>query len=64
MDLIFHCEITGKISGGERHTDNNQTGYAWLEIDQLSTLPLYPSKLRRQIMHYFRRKPYRVYLGN
>ena len=44
--------------------DTNQVGIGWLDISTLNLQPLYPSKLRRQIMNYYQGKPYKVYLGN
>lgn len=41
-----------------------EVGIDWLDITTLNTQPLYPSKLRRQIMNYYEGKPYQVYLGN
>ena len=35
-----------------------------LDIKTLNTTPLYPSKLRRQIMNLYEGKEYKVYLGN
>ncbi len=64
VDLIFACEYIGEIPNAELHSDSNQTGIEWLDINLLNTLPLYPSKLRRQIMNYYEGKPYKVYLGN
>lgn len=64
VDLVFLCEYISNISNAELHGDTNQIGYDWLEISTLNTQPLYPSKLRRQIMNYYESKPYRVYLGN
>lgn len=46
------------------HGDTNQVGIGWLDISTLNLQPLYPSKLRRQIMNYYQGKPYKVYLGN
>lgn len=42
----------------------NQIGFAWLDIFNLNKQPLYPSKLRRQIMNFYEGKPYVAYLGN
>lgn len=38
--------------------------YDRLDMSTLNAQPLYPSKLKRQIMNYYEGKPYRVYLGN
>ena len=64
VDLVFLCEYIGEIENAKLHGDTNQTGYEWLDIKTLNTTPLYPSKLRRQIMNLYEGKPYKVYLGN
>ena len=64
VDLVFACNYIGEITNAELHSDTNQVGIEWLDINMLNTLPLYPSKLRRQIMNYYEGKPYKSYLGN
>jgi len=64
VDLVFLCEYKGEIENTCLQRDTNQTGYDWLDIKTLNTAPLYPSKLRRQIMNLFEGKTYKVYLGN
>ena len=64
VDLIFSCEYIGEIEDAVLHRDTNQVGIQWLDIETLNLQPLYPSKLRRQIMNYWQGKPWRVYLGN
>lgn len=64
VDLVFLCEYKGKIENAILQGDTNQVGYDWLDIKTLNTTPLYPSKLRRQIMNLYEGKPYSVYLGN
>lgn len=64
VDLVFLCEYIGEIENAKLHGDTNQTGYEWLDIKTLNKTPLYPSKLRRQIMNLYEGKPYKVYLGN
>ena len=64
VDLVFLCEYKGKIENAILHGDTNQIGYDWLDIKSLNTTPLYPSKLRRQIMNLYEGKEYSVYLGN
>lgn len=64
VDLVFRCEYIGKIENAELQADTNQSGYAWLDIATLNTAPLYPSKLRRQIMNLHEGRAYQVYLGN
>ena len=64
VDLVFLCEYKGTIENAILQSDTNQVGYDWLDIKTLNTTPLYPSKLRRQIMNLHEGKEYRVYLGN
>jgi len=64
VDMVFLCEYLGRQEDAERICDTNQAGFEWLDISTLNTAPLYPSKLRRQIMNLQEGKPYKVYLGN
>lgn len=64
VDLVFLCEYIGEIENAILHSDTNQVGYDWLDIKTLNTAPLYPSKLRRQIMNLHEGKVHKVYLGN
>ena len=64
VDLVFLCEYKGQIENAILQSDTNQVGYDWLDIKTLNTTPLYPSKLRRQIMNLYEGKGYKVYLGN
>lgn len=64
VDMVFICEYLGQQEDGERICDTNQAGFEWLDLSTLNTAPLYPSKLRRQIMNLQEGKPYQVYLGN
>lgn len=63
VDLVFACDVLGELPDGLRQTDTNQIGVEWLDIAALNRQPLYPSRLRRQIMNYYAGKPYRAYLG-
>jgi 8-oxo-dGTP pyrophosphatase MutT (NUDIX family) len=64
VDLVFLCDFIKEIPGAVITGDHNQVGYDWLEIENLMEEPLYPSKLRRQIMNlYYGQKP-QVYLGD
>lgn len=62
--MVFLCEYVCEIKNTLLHPDMNQVGYDWLEIKSLNNSPLYPSKLRRQIMNLYEGKEYKVYLGN
>ena len=64
IDLVFLCEYIGKIENAVLLSETYQVGYDWLDIKSLNTTPLYPSKLRRQIMNLYEGKAYKVYLGN
>ncbi len=63
VDIVFRCDYLGTCDA-EYRPDSNQTGYEWLDIGTLNTAPLYPSRLRRQIMNLFAGKTTPVYLGN
>ena len=64
VDLVFFCEYLMDVPDAVLHSDTNQAGVDWLDIDTLLHQPLYPSRLRRQIMNYHYGKPYKSYLGN
>lgn len=64
VDLVFLCDYIDEIENAPLHGDINQIGCDWLDIKTLNTQPLYPSKLRRQIMNLYEGKPYKTYLGN
>ena len=64
IDMVFACEYIGIIDDANLQADTNQIGIEWLDISTLNQQPLYPSKLRRQIMNYYEGKPYMSYLGN
>lgn len=64
VDLVFACDYLGELPDADRLADTNQIGLEWLDIATLNRQPLYPSRLRRQIMNYAAGKPYRTYLGN
>lgn len=64
VDLVFACEFLEDVPDAVLHGDTNQVGVEWLDISTLYLQPLYPSKLRRQIMNFYERKPYQIYLGN
>ena len=64
VDLVFLCEYAGKIENPVLQKDTDQAGYVWLDIQSLNRAPLFPSKLRCQIMNLYEGKQYKVYLGN
>lgn len=64
VDLVFLCEYVGEIPDSVLHGDTNQIGYDWLDIENLISQPLYPSKLRRQIINFHHGEKHTIYLGN
>jgi ADP-ribose pyrophosphatase YjhB (NUDIX family) len=64
VDLVFLCEYIEQIPGAVIKGDTNQIGIEWLKIDELNNLPLYPSKLRKQIISLYHSQPTEIYLGD
>ena len=64
VDLVFLCDYIGEIKNAKIQGDRNQIGFEWLSIENLINEPLYPSKLRSQIINLFNGKKTNVYLGN
>lgn len=64
VDLVFLCDYIGEIENAKIHKDKNQIGFEWLPIENLMNEPLYPSKLRSQIIRLFNNQKTDVYLGN
>lgn len=64
VDLVFLCEYVGEIKNAKVIGDRNQVGFEWLPIENLMNEPLYPSKLRSQIIRLYNYEKIDVYLGN
>jgi 8-oxo-dGTP diphosphatase len=64
VDFVFLCDYIGEIENAKIHEDKNQIGFEWLSIENLMNEPLYPSKLRSQIIRLFNNEKTDVYLGN
>jgi len=64
VDLVFLCEYIKEIPDAQITGDYNQIGFDWLPIENLMNEPLYPSKLRKQIMNLSNAEETVVYLGN
>lgn len=64
VDLVFLCEYIKEIPNAEITGDYNQIGFDWLPIENLMNEPLYPSRLRKQIMNLYNGEETVVYLGN
>ncbi|WP_082704138.1 NUDIX domain-containing protein [Paenibacillus pabuli] len=64
VDLVFLCEYVGSIDNSVLQDDKNQTRYEWLDINNITKEPLYPSKLRKQILRLSKGEKTEMYLGN
>lgn len=64
VDLVFLCEYIETIPNAKITSDFNQVGFEWLSIDNLMNEPLYPSKLRKQIINLYKGEETLVYLGD
>jgi len=64
IHLVSLCDYIREIENAKIHKDKNQIGFEWLSIENLMNEPLYPSKLRSQIIHLFNNEKTDVYLGN
>ncbi|WP_297637333.1 NUDIX domain-containing protein [uncultured Clostridium sp.] len=64
VDLVFLCDYIGEIKNVKLNRDKNQVGAKWISIENLINEPLYPKKLKIQIMHLFNSEKTEVYLGN
>jgi len=64
VDLVFLCDYIGEIENAKINKDKNQIGFEWLSIENLMNEPLYPSKLRSQIIRLFNNEETDIYLGD
>ncbi len=66
VDFVFLCEYIGLMDrdSSTLPSDENQVEYEWLEIKNINDLPLFPSKLRKQILRLVGGEPTVMYLGN
>ncbi|WP_458126920.1 NUDIX domain-containing protein [Paenibacillus sp. Z3-2] len=66
VDFVFLCEYIGLIEHENSilPMDENEIEYEWLEINKLNQLPLFPSKLRKQIVRLVEGEKTVMYLGN
>lgn len=64
MDLFFKCELVGNIGVEETaERDVTQTGFKWLNIDELNNSVFYPMKLREHIVRLQNGNKEVTYLG-
>lgn len=63
VDLVFTCDYLDVAKEAVAHEDKDQIGIAWLSIENLMNEPLYPRKLRSQIVKLHRKGSIEVYLG-
>ncbi|MEK4365945.1 NUDIX domain-containing protein [Paenibacillus sp. FSL M8-0212] len=66
VDFVFLCEYIGLKDQDSSilPSDENQVEYEWLEIKNINELPLFPSKLRKQIIRLVEGEKTVMYLGN
>jgi len=64
VDLIFLCEYVGLVDNSILQREDSQVRYEWLDIEHLNNHPLYPSKLRKQIIRLSKGEKTDMYLGN
>ena len=64
VDLVFLCEYIDEIPNAVIKGDIGQIGYDWLPVNNLINEPLYPSRLRQQIMNLYNSESTEVYLGD
>jgi 8-oxo-dGTP diphosphatase len=63
VEFIFHCTIVGEVENCTPIFDTTQCGLEWLDINELSSLPLYPEEIRYQIKQFYNKKHIKTYLG-
>jgi 8-oxo-dGTP diphosphatase len=63
VEFMFHCTIIGEVENYTSVFDTMQSGLEWLDINELSALPLYPEELRFQIKQFNNRQHTKTYLG-
>ncbi|QOS79576.1 NUDIX domain-containing protein [Paenibacillus sp. JNUCC31] len=64
VDFVFLCEHTEPIDNSTLRGVKHQVRYEWLDIENLIEQPLFPSKLRKQIVQLFKGDKKEMYLGN
>jgi 8-oxo-dGTP pyrophosphatase MutT (NUDIX family) len=64
VDLVFLCEYIKEIPNAKIIGDLNQIGFDWLPVENLINEPLYPSRLRKQIMNLYNGEKTIAYLGD
>lgn len=63
VEFIFNCNLISKLDNCAPIFDTMQCGLEWLNIYELSSLPLYPQEIRYQIQQYFNKKQIETYHG-
>ena len=64
VDLVFLCQYVADIPNAQTQGDTNQVGFEWIRVEDLECQPLYPSKLRKQIVALYNSLPHDIYLGD
>lgn len=62
VELMFVCDTVGQPVEPTEF-DENQTGVAWISIDNIMQEPLYPQEMRAVIKNCFLGKDSPIYLG-
>ncbi|MEO2259000.1 NUDIX domain-containing protein [Paenibacillus amylolyticus] len=65
VDFVFLCEYIGLMDDESAIlSSDDEVEYEWLEIKHVLQLPLFPSKLRKQIIRLVEGEKTVMYLGN
>lgn len=65
VDIFFNCQLVdGPDMTLASETDETQTGYEWIDIDQLEDATLFPMSLRSDIVRYHHKKKTKIYFGD
>jgi ADP-ribose pyrophosphatase YjhB (NUDIX family) len=64
IDIVFLCEYIKEIKDAEIIKDKNQIENEWISLENLMNEPLYPSKLRKEIIELYKGNIAKIYLGN
>jgi hypothetical protein len=58
VDVVFSCELLDQTDSFTE-MDKTQIGYEWIDIEELSTITMYPMGLRKKIKNHTNK----IYLG-
>jgi 8-oxo-dGTP pyrophosphatase MutT (NUDIX family) len=63
VEFMFHCTIIGEVENHIPMFDTIQCGLEWIDINVLSSLPLYPEELRYKIKQFYQKENTQIYVG-